>query len=92
MTFIYGLIQLIGYAAQIYQYMMIGYVILSYLPSARYSVAGEFLAKCVEPFFAPFRKIIPPIGGMIDISPIIAFFAFQFAVSGLIKILIYLFL
>ena len=39
-----------------------------------------FLARLVEPFLAPFQKIIPPIGGMVDISPIIAFFVLQWGV------------
>jgi len=31
----------------------------------------KFMHEFSEPFFAPFRKIIPPIGGL-DISPIAA--------------------
>ena len=41
----------------------------------RESFIGELLGKLVEPYLAPFRRFIPPIGGMIDISPIVALFA-----------------
>ena len=37
----------------------------------------KFMHDFSEPFFAPFRKIIPPFGGM-DISPIVAGFAIGF--------------
>ncbi|MEW8975517.1 MAG: YggT family protein, partial [Exiguobacterium sp.] len=35
------------------------------------------------PFLAPFRRIIPPIGGMLDISPIVAFLVLNLAQSGI---------
>lgn len=40
-----------------------------------------------EPVMAPFRKIIPPLGGMIDITPIIFLFALRFFYIGLIMFL-----
>jgi YggT family protein len=84
------LLTLVDIAAQIYQYMMIAYVLLSFFPNARDSAAGELLSRFVEPFFAPFRRFIPPIGGMIDISPIFAFLAFHYAVIGLKSALVWL--
>jgi YggT family protein len=72
---------------QIYFYMIIAYVLLSWLPNARESFIGEMLGKLVEPYLAPFRKFIPPIGGMIDISPIVALIALQFVARGLIALL-----
>ncbi len=72
---------------QIYRYMIIGYILLSWLPNARESFIGQLLGKLVEPYLAPFRKIIPPIGGMIDISPIVALFALFFIQYGVFAIL-----
>lgn len=71
----------------IYFFMLIAYVLLSWLPNARESFVGELLAKLVEPYLAPFRRFIPPIGGMIDISPIVALFALKYVVMGIIAIL-----
>lgn len=76
-------IELLG---QIYFYMLIAYVLLSWLPNARESFVGELLSKLVEPYLSPFRRIIPPIGGMIDISPIVALFALRYVVMGIIAI------
>lgn len=71
----------------IYFFMVIAYVLLSWLPNARESFVGELLGKMVEPYLAPFRRIIPPIGGMIDISPIVALFALRFIDDGIIAVL-----
>ena len=66
----------------IYQFMIFGYILMSWIPSLQQSAIGEFLGTLVEPYLGIFRKIIPPIG-MIDISPIIALFALQYIKIGL---------
>lgn len=76
---------------QIYTYMLIIYILLSWLPSARESSFGRLLGKLVEPYLAPFRRFIPPIGGVLDISPIVALFVLNLAFSGLQYLLISLF-
>lgn len=72
---------------QIYFYMLIAYVLMSWLPNARESFIGELLSKLVEPYLTPFRRIIPPIGGMIDISPIVALIALRYVVLGIVTLL-----
>ncbi len=76
---------------RIYSYMIIIYVLMSWLPAVKESFVGELLGKLVEPYLKPFRKLIPPIGGMLDISPIIAYFALGFVAQGLIAVLRFLF-
>lgn len=71
--------------------MIFVYILMSWLPNARDSFIGELLGKLVEPFLAPFRKFIPPIMGMIDISPIVALFVLQLAARGLTSVLNYIF-
>lgn len=78
------------YLYNIYQYMIIGYILLSWVPSARDSAIGRLLARAVEPYLGVFRRFIPPIGGVIDLSPIIALFALRFIVSGLETVLHYI--
>ncbi|MCS7459279.1 YggT family protein [Paenibacillus doosanensis] len=68
---------------EIYTYMLIAYVLLSWLPSARDSFVGEILGKLCEPYLSIFRRFIPPIGGMIDISPIVALIALRFVGEGI---------
>ncbi len=77
----------IMYLQNIYTFMIIGYVLLSWLPNARESFIGVFLGKLVEPYLGIFRRFIPPIGGMLDLSPIIAVFALRFIAYGLIAVI-----
>jgi YggT family protein len=67
---------------QIYTYMIIGYILLSWFPNARESFIGNLLGKLTEPYLGIFRRIIPSIGP-IDISPVVALIALQFVVVGL---------
>ncbi|QGH34441.1 YggT family protein [Gracilibacillus salitolerans] len=80
MGFLY---QILHYAMLFYTYAIIIYILMSWFPGARESSFGQMLGSIVEPYLEPFRKIIPPIGGMIDISPIVAIFVLQFAMRGL---------
>lgn len=82
-SLIYGL-------EQIYSILIIVYVLMSWFPNARESFIGNFLGKVVEPYLGIFRKFIPSIGGMIDISPIVALFALRFIAAGLIAVLHFL--
>ncbi|WP_397332228.1 MULTISPECIES: YggT family protein [Paenibacillus] len=75
---------------QIYFYMILVYVLMSWLPNVRESFIGELLGKLVEPYLAPFRRFIPPIGGMLDISPIVALFVLRLAQNGVYAIIGYL--
>ncbi|NGQ93735.1 YggT family protein [Brevibacillus sp. SYP-B805] len=78
--------QVINYAFTIYQYMVIAYVLMSWVPQMRETGIGQFLERMVEPYLAPFRRFIPTIG-FIDISPVVALFALYFAKSGLLTLL-----
>jgi uncharacterized protein YggT (Ycf19 family) len=71
----------------IYFYMILIYVLMSWVPTVRESFVGELLGKLVEPYLQPFRRLIPAIGGVIDVSPIVALFALQFIAKGLIAVL-----
>lgn len=70
---------------QIYSWMIIGYILMSWFPNARESSIGQFLGSLVEPYLSPFRKIIPPLG-MIDISPIVAILTLHFARYGVMAL------
>ena len=73
---------------QIYTFMIFGYIILSWLPQLKESALGYFLGRMVEPFLAPFRQLIRPIG-MIDISAIVALITLNLAEKGILFLLRY---
>ncbi|MFT8320763.1 MAG: YggT family protein [Bacillus sp. (in: firmicutes)] len=66
---------------QYYSYALIIYILMSWIPNARETAVGGFLARICEPYLEQFRRFIPPIG-MIDISPIVAFFVLKLASGG----------
>lgn len=37
----------------------------------------RFIAFCTDPFLNVFRRILPPLGGVLDLSPILAFFVLR---------------
>ncbi len=76
------LFNVLFFAINIYSWLLIIYILLSWFPGAKESSFGEILSKMCEPFLEPFRKIIPPLG-MIDLSPLVAIFVLRFAGQGL---------
>ena len=47
---------------------------------------NRVLAKVCDPYLNLFRKLIPPLGGMVDVTPIIALLVLQFGVRLLINL------
>jgi len=47
-------------------------VILSWVP-AKATTLRKFINDTTEPILAPIRRVIPPVGGALDLSPIIAY-------------------
>ncbi|TQR36237.1 YggT family protein [Brevibacillus brevis] len=79
-------VDVLDFAFTVYQYMIIAYILMSWVPQMRSTGIGQLLERLVEPYLAPFRRFIPPLG-FIDISPIVALIALRFAQSGLYAIL-----
>ena len=49
-------------------------VILSWIPQKAEKLQ-RFIYSITEPILGPIRKVVPPLGGMMDLSPIIAYLA-----------------
>ncbi len=75
---LYVLVRLVD----IYTFIIFVYVIMSWIPYKRGVIADidNVLAKLCDPYLDLFKKVIPPIGGMLDISPILAILVLQLAV------------
>lgn len=74
--------QLIASLANAYTTVIFVYVIMSWIPNSS-GIVGEVyrvLGKICDPYLNLFKRLIPPIGGMIDITPIIALVVLQFVV------------
>ncbi|MCI9628057.1 MAG: YggT family protein [Eggerthellaceae bacterium] len=66
----------------VYTMLIFVYVLMSWIPVKKGWIEDidRVLGKICDPYLNLFRKFIPPIGGMIDISPIIAIIALQFII------------
>lgn len=84
-------LRIILWAIQIYSWVIIVYILMSWVPNVRNTTFGMFLATLAEPYLEPFRRIIPPIG-MIDFSPIVALLVLRLFVPRGIEFLFRLFM
>jgi len=67
------LFRLVNTAFTLYGYLLLARIILSWLRVDYNTPWVRLLVRVTEPILAPFRALIPPLGG-IDFSPIVAFF------------------
>ncbi|UXR70322.1 MULTISPECIES: YggT family protein [unclassified Staphylococcus] len=79
------IVQFILFIVRIYSIGMIIYIFMSWLPGARESIVGQYMAKIYEPYLEIFRRFIPPLG-MIDLSPIVAFIVLNLFSQGIVAI------
>lgn len=68
---------LIAQLIQLYIFVLLARILMSWIPNLDpYNPIVQVLHQVTDPVLEPARQIIPPIG-MIDISPIVVFFALQ---------------
>ena len=79
---IWATIGTVSMVLNIYFFALIASIILSWVAPGNYNPAILLLNQLTEPVMKPFRKLIPPMGGL-DISPI-----FVFLVINVLRIII----
>jgi len=56
---------------------ILGRVVISFIdPGARNQIS-RLIVDVTEPVVGPIRRLVPPLGGTIDLSPLIALFIIQ---------------
>ena len=71
---------------QVYLLMLFARIICSWVPELSQNRFFQFISFYTDPYLNFFRKFIPPLG-MIDISPIVAFFCLTW-IEKLLKYLV----
>lgn len=68
-------------ACDLYVGVILVYVLMSWIPNMSGGLLSFYrtLGKLCDPFLDLFKRIIPPIGGMLDLSPIFAILVVQLA-------------
>ena len=76
--------------ANLYSLIIVIACLLTWFPTSGNGVLNDikmFFYKITEPYLALFRRLIPPIGGTVDITPIIALLVLQLVVGFLARLL-----
>ena len=81
-----GLAMLVSGICTILYWLLFARIIISWLPVDPYHSLVQFLVQVTDPILAPFRRL-PLRVGMLDLSPIVAFFALFFIRNVLVRIL-----
>lgn len=68
--------RLIGTLIDLYSLIVLGAVIMSWLPIDRRNRLAVILQRLTEPALAPIRRVLPPVGGL-DLSPMVLLVALQ---------------
>jgi YggT family protein len=71
-----------------YTLLLLVRIVGSWFPSFARHRLMYFVAFYVDPYLNIFRRIIPPIGGTLDLSPLLAFFALQIGENVLMYLLL----
>lgn len=66
------IVNFVNLLTNIFMVLIFARVILSWIPKGVPRLR-KFVFDTTEPLLGPIRKIIPPIGGALDLSPIIAY-------------------
>ncbi|MDE3045291.1 MAG: YggT family protein [Verrucomicrobiota bacterium] len=62
-------------------------IVVSWFPAWQYQTWVRFISFYTDPYLNLFRRVLPPLGGVIDISPILAFFVLQIIEKILLHLL-----
>lgn len=86
-----SLVDIVDIAFSALQWLLYARIILSFLPLFMrvdpYHPIIRFVYETTEPLMAPFRRILPPVGGF-DFSIILLFLVIQFLRGQIIELLI----
>ncbi len=70
--------QMVHYLFSGYNLLLIVRVLGSWVPQLANQSWMRWIGKWTDPYLDIFRKVLPPIGGTVDISPVLAFLLLYF--------------
>ncbi len=72
----------------LYTLLIMVRIIGSWFPSFAYHKIMRFIAFYTDPYLNLFRRLIPPIGGRLDLSPLLAFFVLQILEKMILSVIL----
>lgn len=87
-NFIGAIAEVLDIILNIYMWIIVARAIISWVSPSPYNPIVQFLNRATEPVLRYARRIIPPIGGTLDLSPIIVLLVIVFLRKFLVQSLI----
>ena len=84
-NFIGAIASIVDIVLNVYMWIIVARAIISWVSPSPYNPIVQFLYRATEPVLRYARRIIPPIGGTLDLSPIIVLLAIIFLRQFLVK-------
>lgn len=81
------LFYLIHWAFTAYTVLLFIRIVGSWFPSFARHPFMYWIFRMTEPYLGAFRRAIPPIGGVLDLSPLLGFFVLQMAEQSVLFLL-----
>lgn len=81
------LIEVIRLLFSAYTLLLFVRILLSWVPSWQEKKWARFISFYTDPFLNVFRRVIPPLGGVLDLSPLLAFFVLRLLEMGVLWVL-----
>ena len=79
-----GLAYILRSVIWLLQILIIARVVISWVSADPYNPIVRFISSATEPLLYPIRRRIPPIGGGLDLSPLILLFGIIFLQYALV--------
>ncbi len=83
-----ALANVIHWVFLVYTIFLLVRIVGSWFPKFAGHKLMRFVAFYTDPYLNVFRRFIPPIGGVLDLSPLLAFFALQIIENIILFILL----
>ena len=78
--------QLVHIVFELYTMALFLRIMLSWFPAIYQYKATHYLMAYTDPYLNLFGRVLPPIGGVLDLSPILSFFALRMLECLVLKI------
>jgi len=79
---------IINVVFSIYEFLILIRVLLSWVNVSPFHPLVRILYRLTDPVLKPLQRIIPPIGGTLDVSPVVALILLYIAQRVLISLLV----
>lgn len=83
-------IQLVQMFFNIYLVILFIRIVGSWFPNFAHHPVMRYVGALVDPYLNLFRTLIPPIGGVLDLSPILAYVGLQIIEKIITKLMVQL--